>query len=487
MMKTPSKIKQISSQLTRRHIFKAGALGSIMIPWAMRSTKAKAAPAKKLAIIGGGMGGVASAYFASDEWAIDLYESEPRIGGHGDTRRVMLDGKDHPVDMGADFFHPATHPLYWSFLEHIGIRTPNDKSRDLTIETNATLNIFDKNSGKSIFNSINPYVTPIKAVSFLTFTEAARLFVTTNTPFNSFDITVGQWLDLLPVPNDFKREVLTPWVSSISCSDTAEVRRQSARSHFSVVAGSFPVNPFQKIVSYNAAIGTGGFINLMSSQCEFLTIKLNAPVSNLENVDGKWFVTSSEGRVGPYDAVVVNAPPHISKNFFSDVKWAAPLVDILASQEYYEAKVAVHSDPVYMPKEKKLWGIQNVAIDDQSGEASIYVGGIFEKINGKKISLFKSWTAKRNEMPREILAERTYFHPLTTPEFLDAARQLKDWQGKNGLYFSGHFTTNTDLQETALYSALETAKRLYPESTKLLAFRAKLAKENLLKVNYEVP
>lgn len=486
-MKKPSKINQTPSKMTRRHIFKAGAAASVMIPFAMRSSKAKAAPSKKLAIIGGGMGGVASAYFASDEWAIDLYEAEPRLGGHGDTRRVMVEGKDHPVDMGADFFHPSTHPLYWSFLEHVGIRTPKDKARDLTIETNATLNIFDRNSGKSIFNSINPYVTPIKAVSFLTFTEAARLFVTTNTPLSSFDITVGQWIDLLPVASDFKKEVLTPWVSSISCSDTAEVRRQSARSHFSVVAASFPVNPFQKITSYNAKIGTGGFINLVSSQCEFLSVKLNAPVSKLENVDGKWFVTSPEGRVGPYDSVIVNAPPHISKNFFADVDWAGPLVDILASQEYYEAKVTVHTDPVFMPNEKKLWGIQNVGIDEQSGEASIYVGGIFEKINGKKINLFKSWTGKRPGQAQEVLAERTYLHPLTTPEFLDAARQLKAWQGRNGLHFSGHFTTNTDLQETALYSAIETAKRLHPDSTKLVSFQAKLAKENLLKVNYEIP
>lgn len=482
-----SSTESYTQAISRRKIFKTGALGALTLPWTLRSRKAKAAPSKRLAIIGGGMGGVASAYFMSDEWKIDLFEAEPRLGGHGDTRRVMIDGQDHPVDMGADFFHPSTHPLYWSFLEHVGIRTPKNKANDLTIETNATLNIFDRNSGKSIFNSINPYVTPFKAASFLVFTQAARLFVTHNTPLNSFNITVGQWLDLLPVPNDFKDEVLTPWVSSISCSDTQDVRRQSARAHFSVVAGSFPENPFAKITSYNAKIGTGGFIQLISSQCEFLSVKLNAPVSRLEEVDGLWYVHSPEGRDGPYDSVVVNAPPFISKDFFSGMSWAEPLRDILGSQEYYSAKVTVHTDPIYMPKEKKYWGIQNVAVDSVSGEASIFVGGIFEKINKKKINLFKSWTAKRDEQPSEILAERTYMHPLTTPEFLDAAKNLKRWQGYKRLYFSGHFTTSTDLQETALYSALETAKRLSPKGPKLLAFQAKLAKEKLLNVNYEVP
>ncbi len=469
--------------LNRRTLVKLGSLSFMTLPLTPSAKGASPKPKQRLAIIGGGLGGVASAYFAGSDWSVDLYESEARLGGHADSRQVKVDGKDQVVDVGADFFAPSSHPLYWAFLEHIGIRTPQNAATDLTLKTNSSLNIFSKEDGESLFNSVNVISHPFHALSFLKFTQEAREWIERD---SDWDVTIAEWVDELSVPESFKTDLLLPWLSSLSCSKVEDVKRQSARSHLRVVAKNFPKNPIAPIVTYHAKIGLGGFILFMKNRCENLTVKLNAPVSQLEEIDGKWFVTSPLGREGPFDAIIVNAPPHVSKNLFAAVPWANDLSQLLGRQEYFPSRVVVHKDPIYMPKNKKTWASQNVEVDNDYGESSHDVGSFYQSVTGTKLSLFKSWAAHRRQEAKEILLTRNFIHPLTTPESIAAIRGLKDWQGRSGLHFAGHFTAMTDLHETAFFSALETAKRISPSSPKLIAFQKLITEQGLADIDYNV-
>ncbi|WP_273786862.1 hypothetical protein, partial [Brucella intermedia] len=59
--------------------------------------------------------------------------------------------------------------------------------------------------------------------------------------------------------------------------------------------------------------------------------------------------------------------------------------------------------------------------------------------------------------PNEVVAEQTFQHAALTPSTMRATRELVRWQGFEGVYFVGQFTTLTDLQETALCSAMSVA------------------------------
>jgi predicted NAD/FAD-binding protein len=81
--------------------------------------------------------------------------------------------------------------------------------------------------------------------------------------------------------------------------------------------------------------------------------------------------------------------------------------------------------------------------------------------------VFKSWAQRRRADPKHILLERRFKHPLITRSTIRAARALRPHQGRKGLYFSGHYTTGMDLQESALYSAMQVAEALAPRSRRL--------------------
>ncbi len=100
--------------------------------------------------------------------------------------------------------------------------------------------------------------------------------------------------------------------------------------------------------------------------------------------------------------------------------------------------------------------------------------------------MFKSWAQRRRADPKHILLERRFKHPLISRSTIKAARALRPLQGRKGLYFSGQYTTGTDLQETALYSAMQVAGALAPASPTLASLEARLSARGRGGISYDL-
>ena len=88
----------------------------------------------RVAIIGAGAGGVAAAYFLAGTLDVDLFEARSKIGGHCDSHVVDYEGRRVTVDLGAQFFHPDTHPIYVTLLEELGLYDPAHPDADETLQ-----------------------------------------------------------------------------------------------------------------------------------------------------------------------------------------------------------------------------------------------------------------------------------------------------------------------------------------------------------------
>jgi uncharacterized protein len=460
-----------------------GLLTAGVRPAAAAARPHSAAPDKRLAIIGSGMGGVASAYFCDSGWRTDVFESRNKIGGHADTVTVTDNGRDTAVDIGAEFFHPDTHPLYWSLLAEIGALNPDDPSGDLVIEGPASLAIFDAATGTSRFSSGHPLDDLPGALGFMDFSRQARDMTDPAAPWST---TLGTWLDGLDIDSAYKTEVLTPWLASLSCGNTDLVRKQSARAHLTAFAKTFPSTIFEQPDTYNSTVGLAGYLRMLLARCRNTTVLTGTAVQGLEEDAGTWQVRTAGGLHGPYDAVIVSTPPHVAKDFFTDVDGAADLAHLLGLHEYYPSRLVIHQDPAYMPPDPDYWAVQNAAISGQDCEGSVWVSDIYGGTDPGSPGIFKSWAGRRAFDPERIVAERSFLHPLSTPQTLAAIRSLQPLQGERNLYFAGHFTTITDLQETALYSALQAAKALNADGPELASFQSRLSDEGKLGISYDV-
>ncbi|GEM_PF-1949498 len=439
---------------------------------------------RRVAIVGGGAGGLAAAYFLSNDFDVDLFESRPKIGGHADSQVVDYKGTKINVDLGAQFFHPATHPIYATLLEELGLFNPDSPDTDETIEAPGGICMFPKTGIIPIFSSKYPYLTPFLAIDFAIYSQFARNAILQNM---SWEITLQDWVANLPVSQSFKNNLLFPWVSALIGSTLSDAKRSSARSILQTFALAFPANIFAGASTFNSKLGLGGNLQRMLDRSPGVQVRINAPVKGLGYENGNWTVQTGAGANGPYSAVVLNAPPPVTKALLQPLPSASDLFPVLDKYEYFDARMLIHTDPKYVHRDRNFWAVYNGMVDGSMCEGSVWYGGIHPKLpTGGTIDVFKSWAQHRYADPTTILYERRFRHPLITPESIRAARKLRSFQGRNGLYFSGQHTCGMDLQESAVYSAMQVAGALAPASPSLLSLRARLQARGRTGVNYDL-
>ena len=80
--------------------------------------------AQRIAVIGGGVSGIVSAYLLQKQHQVSLFEKNDYLGGHTNTIEIKM-GPDAGlmVDTGFIVLNDATYPLFQRFLNNLGVST----------------------------------------------------------------------------------------------------------------------------------------------------------------------------------------------------------------------------------------------------------------------------------------------------------------------------------------------------------------------------
>ena len=471
--------------ITRRDALKGAASLAIGVGAVGTAGRAGAAARReRVAIVGAGAGGIAAAHFLAGTHDVELFEARGRIGGHCDSRTVEHRGRRVTVDLGAQFFHPDTHPIYVTLLEEVGLYDPEHREADETLESPASLCVFPVGGGPPVLSSTNPGSTLPQALQFAQFTRLARQAVLTGLPYGT---SVGRWIGRLPLEQSFKDEVLAPWITATIGSPRADAMRSSARAILQTFALAFPADLARPATTFTSRIGLQGNLQRLLDRSAEVEVHLRAPARGLERKRGRWFVRTPHGRRGPFDHVVLNAPPRIGRKLLRPLPAFAEVAELLGAYRYFDSRLVIHADPAYVQGDRANWAAYNAAVDGRQCEGSVWLGALHEPLpGGGTVDVFKSWATRREADPSAILLERRFEHPLIGRASIRAARRLRRHQGRGGLHFSGHYTTGMDLQESAVYSAMQVARALAPRSGTLAALDERLAARGRGGISYDL-
>jgi len=434
---------------------------------------------------------VGAAYFLAGTHDVDVFEARSRIGGHCDSRVVPYGSHpSHPVtvDLGAQFFHPDTHPLYVTLLEELGLYDPANPNTRQTHVSPGSLTVFPMTdgggAGEPSFTSTHPLDTLPNALGFASFTQLARKAVLGDL---AWDVTVDRWIASLPLEPAFKASVLYPWITAtIGCS-RADAGRVSARSILQTFALAFPADPAAGANTYTSRIGLQGNLRRLLDRAPSARVHRNSPVRALTRGRDGWILRTPSGRRGPYRYVVLNAPPRVGRELLRPLPAFRAATALLDRYRYFDSRILIHRDPVYVPRQRTNWTAYNAGVDGRESEGSAWIGALHDPLpSGETVDVFKSWAQRRRADPRKILLERRFQHPLISPRAIAAARALRPLQGRGGLYFSGAYTTGADLQETALYSAMQVAEAVAPASPELASLRARMRANGTDGISYDL-
>jgi predicted NAD/FAD-binding protein len=180
--------------------------------------------------------------------------------------------------------------------------------------------------------------------------------------------------------------------------------------------------------------------------------------------------------------VVLNAPPRAGRELLRPLPAFDEVTALLDEYRYFDSRLVVHTDPAYMHHEREHWAAYNAGVNGSNCEGSAWLGALQDQ----PVHVFKSWATRRRADPEHILLERRFEHPLITRSTIRAARALRPHQGRHGLYFSGQYTTGMDLQESAVYSAMQVAKALAPGSRTLASLEARLTARGRAGISYDL-
>jgi len=448
----------------RRQVLATLAASAATLPTATR-----AAP-RRVAVIGGGMAGVATAWLLDGTHDVTLFEARDAIGGNVRTLSVQAEGRTWAVDMGAQYFHPVPYPTYVQLLTQLGLY-PQATGGSHAFPVSITVGLGGEETPRFVSPVLPgrawPLLAPWNLDGIQAFSTAFRAAKRREQADASWNLTLGDWLPTLGLSTAQWEHLLLPWAASLFSGDVEQARGLSARSAMIFAAGAVPDNPTDPAVYHVLDGGMIEPLNRMAAMFGTVQVNTGNPVVTVaRRLQGGFVVQPASGPAVQVDDVVFAAsgPPTLA--LLASLSGTAVQRAALQGIQFHDARLMLHSDPACAWPQPVMHSFFNAQVDGGFCEGSMRLGDVLPPQGGTTPSLWKSWVTHRSSLPQQVLHDVTYRHMLPTPASLNAQNALRPLQGLGRVWFAGGYLEHYDSQETALRSAMTVATGLGASSAR---------------------
>ena len=427
------------------------------------------------------MAGVALAWLLDGIYEVVLLEERDSIGGNVRSVEVELDGRQFVIDMGAQYFHPGSYPIYTALLGHLGLHDPGSSGASVTRPFPASITLTAGLQSAPRFVSPAPperwwpFVAPWNAAGLWAFGLgflAAKVREELDQPW---DLTLEDWLPTLGLSREQWEGMLLPWAASLFSGSVDDARGMSARAAMVFAAKALPPNPLDPILYYVLQPGMIEVLSRMIAQCSTVTVLSGARVLDVSRGLASGFTLHcARSRTVHVDDLVFasSGPPTV--HLLAGLPEATQQAAVLRDLAFHHATLALHTDPLYASAHPGLWSFLNCDLRGDFCEASMWLASVVSGPPATAARFWKSWITHRPR-PEQVLYEAAFTHMLPTPATLRAQDRLGTLQGQDGMWFAGGYLYPYDSQETALLSALRVALGFHVTSTRSQRLAAALS------------
>lgn len=412
---------------------------------------------KKLAVIGTGIAGMASAYRLKDLFDLTVFEKADYIGGHTNTVTIDEGGVPVPIDTGFMVYNEKTYPHLTQLF------------RELDIQTKPTSMSFSvQHSGSGI-----EYAgTGLRGL----FAQRRRLISLRHwrllSQMNRFNTTCGEVLE----DPRFAAFTLKEYCSDRGYSDdlllhylvpmSAAVWSSSPEATL-----DFPILTFVRFFTNHQFLGLSGQLpwrtvvggsqtyrdRLVDSFKD--RIHLNRGAMRVERTAGGVTVTDSQGHPETFDQIILAC--HADESLALLAQPTSLEREILPHFKYQLNRATLHTDERVMPRAKDAWASWNYRVDSQvvsMTASTIYWMNSLQGVSKNQnyfVSINDSGLVRRDRILREI----DYHHPLYSVESIAAQKRLPELNQNGVIHYCGSYF-RYGFHEDALASAVDLANQL---------------------------
>lgn len=413
----------------------------------------------RIAVIGGGISGLAAAWLLGRRHDVTLFEASSNPGGHTNTQIVHGPRGPRAIDTGFVVFNERNYPRLTALFHHLGVESQEtDMSFSASIG-GGRMEYAGTNLDTLFAQRLNlarPRFLRMVA-DILRFNRRARALLDTGAVP---DDSLGDYLTAEGYSSGFRDDYLLPMAAAIWSCPTRTMLEFPLTSFLSffrnhglldlrnrpqwrTVTGGSRMYVQRILETFNGILHTGVPVVLVCRRSDGIHVQ------------------RADGMLERFDHVVLAC--HADEALAMIETPSEDETQVLGAFRYQPNRTFLHTDTRLMPQRQAVWSSWNyLAQDAGDGRPEVSVTYWMNRLHrlpedeGPYLVSLNPLTGPREE---HILREMTYHHPVFDRAAMAAQQRLPGIQGRDRLWFCGAWC-GYGFHEDGLKSAQTVAWRL---------------------------
>ena len=423
----------------------------------MNQTHTPLPPGQRVAVVGAGIAGLASAYLLARRHHVTLFEAADYPGGHTHTVDIRVEGVDASVDTGFLVFNDRTYPNLIALFEELGVASHrSDMSFSVSIDdgrlewAGTNLNtVFAQRR-----NALSPtFLGMLRDIMRFNAAAERHLEVASRDRYS-----VGELLVAEGYGTPFQHHYLLPMAAAIWSSAARDILQFPAATflRFCLNHALLQVNnrpPWRTVLG-------GGRAYVARIAATLDDMRLSTPVRGIRrDADGVMVMTDAAGSER-FDALVMAAHAPTSLQLLDDAD--ARERSVLGAVRSQRNVAVLHTDPALLPRRRRVWSAWNylsLHAGQHLDRQPVCVSYLINQLQPLpfRTPVVVTLNPVAEPAPDTVLGRYDYDHPLLDLAAVDAQQRLPVLQGCRHTWFAGAWT-GYGFHEDGLKSALRVAR-----------------------------
>jgi predicted NAD/FAD-binding protein len=380
---------------------------------------------ERIAIVGTGISGLASAWLLGREHDVTLFEKDPRVGGHSNTVMVDEQQAQIPIDTGFMVYNEVTYPLLTRLFRELDVRT---KPTSMSFSVQHVGENLEFNGG-----SINLLFGQRKNLLNFRYwrmlTQIARFNRETVAELASpqyGEMSLREYVKARGYGDHFLQWYLSPMAAAVWSSPPERIEQFPAHTlmrfwHNHGFLGLDTQHPWRTVSG-----GSRCYVEKLIKSFEH-QIHRGVGVKAVLGLSGGVRLILEDGSQHDFDRVVMAAHGDQSLRLLD-----APTAlesELLGKFHYQENEAILHTDPQFMPKTRRCWAAWNYRIDRGADGGQRYSTHYWmNKLQGvsEQHQYFVSINPASSPAEGTVRKRLMYEHPLFDLEAVAAQDRLPE-------------------------------------------------------------
>ncbi|MCK6394294.1 FAD-dependent oxidoreductase [Zoogloea sp.] len=417
---------------------------------------------KRIAVIGAGIAGLASAWLLSREHEVVLFEGGDYLGGHTHTVDIEVEGQRFPVDTGFLVFNRRTYPNLCALFVLLGVDAVESE-----MSFGVSLTATDLEWAGSDLGSLFAQRSNLLRPDFWRMLQDIRRFNRETTRMaqdgSTPDMALGDYLVTHGYSHAFRDWYLIPMAAAIWSCPTRSMMAYPLATFVRFCHNHGLLQIFDRPRWYTVRNGARSYVEKLLSGIH--EVRVATPVLAVRREAGFGVSLHTRSGVERFDEVVFACHSDQTLALLgSDASEAERAV--LGAVKYQHNDAWLHTDTRLLPRRPGVWSAWNyLSGHGAPGERPVSVSYLLNRLQPLPVStpVVLSLNPLVEPAADTVLGRYGYAHPVFDQGAIDAQARLPDLQGQRNSWFAGAWT-GYGFHEDGLKSALAVASALGAEA-----------------------